>query len=313
MGLFSKKSIVCERCGKEYQAIVTIGAHICKDCKAILQQKEDKVKGYVQYAKDVLKCSYTEEQLDAIAAHRDAILEKYRMTQGITIPELTNASDNYKKLTDDQAADVLFRMANSSVEQTMGAASTGFFFVPTAYEKIVVDVEDVFAVGYTPNYRLADADGEVLMCAIFTNDPYVPVFPMVYVGKLGFFEIFKSKGGRKGVSSKFEIKCPNLTYPVQELKLLKKQIKSEGVVKGNPDVPFVLDHIENATGSIYEFNIEEMYSDLDEKTELMLHDYGYILETRINQIMKMDKMFNRRYWAKQIQRIANYDIGGIEE
>ena len=78
------------------------------------------MKGYVDYANKMLWDSYTGEQLDAIAAHRDAILEKYRMTQGISRAELMNASDNYKKLSDDEAADVLMRMANSSVTATMG-------------------------------------------------------------------------------------------------------------------------------------------------------------------------------------------------
>ena len=136
---------------------------------------------------------YTEEQLDQIAEHRLHILEKYRQTQGITRAELMNASDNYKKLTDDQAAEVLVRIANSTISSTMGAAYTGNFFVPTAFEKTIVDAEDVFAVGYTNDYKLQVDGQEVILCAVFTNDPYIPVFPMIYIGKLGFFEIMKSK------------------------------------------------------------------------------------------------------------------------
>ncbi len=32
MGFFSKKTIICERCGKEYQARITLGCHICNEC-----------------------------------------------------------------------------------------------------------------------------------------------------------------------------------------------------------------------------------------------------------------------------------------
>ena len=309
MGLFSKKTIVCERCGKEYQARITLGVHICDECLARESKKKDNVKGYVDYASKMLWNSYSEEQLDAIAAHRDAILEKYRMTQGISRADLMNASDNYKKLTDDEAADVLMRMANSSVTATMGAAYSGYFFVPTAFEKTIVDAQDVFAVGYTSDYKLQDSKSEVILCAVFTNDPYIPVFPMIYVGKLGFFEIMKSKKGRQGVNALFEAMCPNLTYPVQDLKQLKKQIKADGSVKGNIDQKFMLDKISDASSSSGIFDTESMHSDLYPSSAEMLDAYGYIQETQINQIMKMDKMFNRKYWQKQIKRLANYDIG----
>ena len=309
MGLFSKKTIVCERCGKEYQARVTLGVHICDECLNREYEKKENVKGYVDYANSMLWDSYSEEQLDQIAKHRDDILKKYRMTNGISRAELINASENYKKLTDDEAADVLTRMANSSITATIGAAYTGYFFVPTAFEKTIVDANDVFAVGYTSDYKLKDASSEVILCAVFTNDPYIPVFPMIYVGKLGFFEIMKSKKGRQGVNELFESMCPNLTYPVQDLKQLKKQIKADGAVKGNIDLKFMLDRISDASISYGIFDTKKMHSDLYSSSAEMLDEYGYIEETQINQIMHMDKMFNRKYWKKQIERLADYDIG----
>lgn len=309
MGLFSKKTITCERCGKEYQVRITLGVHICDECLARERKKEENVKGYVNYASKMLWPSYSEAELDEIATHRDAILEKYRMTEGISRAELQNASDNYKKLTDEQAAEVLIRMANSSITATMGAAYTGYFFVPTAFEKTIVDAQDVFAVGYTSDYKLQDNKSEILLCAVFTNDPYMPVFPMIYIGKLGFFEIMKSKKGRQSVGALFESMCPNLTYQVQDLKQLKKQVKSEGSVRGNIDLKFMLDKISDASLSSGIFNTKEMHSDLYPSSAAMLDEYGYIQETQINQIMKMDKMFNRNYWKKQIKRLSNYDIG----
>lgn len=307
--LFAKKTIVCERCGKEYQARITIGEHLCDECLLREQEKRENVKGYVDYASDMLLPEYTEEQLDQIAAHRDQILEKYRMTEGISRAELMQASDNYKELTDEEAANILTRMANSSISATVGAAYTGYFFVPTAYEKTIVDAQDVFAVGFTNDYKLEAANSEVILCAIFTNDPYIPVFPMIYVGKLGFFEIMKSKKGRQTVADSFEAMCPNLTYPVQDLDKLKKQIKAEGSVKGNIDMKLMLDKILDASVSSGIFNTKKMHSDLLPASADMLDQYGYIQEAEINEILKMDKMFNRNYWKKQIERLANYDIG----
>ena len=48
-----------------------------------------------------------------------------------------------------------------------------------------------------------------------------------YVGKTGFFELTKSKKGRASVNALFEAMCPNLTYPVGDIKQLKKQISQE--------------------------------------------------------------------------------------
>lgn len=304
MGLFSKKTVVCERCGKEYQVRITLGTHICDECLNREFQKKDNVRGYVDYALQMGWPDYTEEKLDEIAVHRATILEKYRQVNGISRADLMSASDNYKKLTDDQATEVLVRIANSTISSTMGAAYTGNFFVPTGFEKTIVDAEDVFAVGYTNDYKL-QADGqEVILCAVFTNDPYIPVFPMIYIGKLGFFELMKSKKGREGVSALFESICPNLTYPVQDLKQLKKQLKADGNVKGNIDLKTMLDKISDAASSFGIFNTKEMHSDLYPSSAAMLDEYGYIQEEQINQILKMDKMFNRNYWEKQIKRLS---------
>jgi len=320
MGFLSKKTVTCEKCGKEYELRIDIGRHLCPDCKAEeqraaaeerdrMEQKKANVRGYVEYAERYGWPKYTEEQLDQIAQHRDGILEKYRRMDGISRAELQEASDHYKKLTDEQAADVLIRMSRSSVSSTLGAVYSGYFFVLTDFTGVIVDSEDVFAVGFTTNYRLESTKSEVILCAAFTNDPYIPVLPLVYLGKLGFFEIMKSKKGRAGVAELFETICPNLTYPVQDLKKLKKQIKSEGTVKGDIDQKQMLDFISDAEYSSRIFDTKQMYSDLDSSTETMLDKYGYIPEYQIDKILKMDKMFNRNYWKKQIKRLSNYDIG----
>jgi hypothetical protein len=183
--------------------------------------------------------------------------------------------------------------------------------VPTEFEQIIVDAADVFAVGYTSDIHLnnSDSKAEAILCAVFTNDPYVPVFPMVYAGKLGFFEIMKSKKGRQGVEAKFELTCPNLTYPVQDIKKLKKQIKDDGTVKGNIDKDTMLSYILNVSVGSGIFNTKELSDALPAASADLLDHYGYIQEDQINQILKMDKMFNRRYWQKQIKRLSDYDIG----
>ena len=304
MGLFSKKTFICERCGKEFQARITFGIHVCPDCLEREAQKEANVKGYVDYASDMHWDRYTEEQLDQIAAHRDRILEKYHMTDGISREELKNASDGYRELSDDQAADILERVSNSYVTCTTGASYTDCLFFPSSYERTAVDVEDVFAVGLTDNYQVKVEGHEVVVCAVFTNDPFIPVFPLVYLGKLGMFEILKSKSGRASLERMFTDHCPNLQYSVQDLGKLKKEIKAEGKVRGAIELNAMLDMISSAQYGSGQFNIKKMQDELPASTVEMLDQYGYIPDADIFRIMRMDKFFNRKFWNKQRERLA---------
>lgn len=308
MGLFSKKDFVCEKCGKTFQKRINLNGNLCDDCwNQEANEKralEESIKGYVDYASDVFFKSYSSDEMRQIIDHRDAILDKFQHDSGISRVDLQNASDNYKQLTDEQAAEVLLRVANSSVSSTMGAAYSGSFFVPTHYEGMIVDANDVFAVGYTSDYKLNAGTSEIILCAVFTNDPYVPVFPMIYVGKTGFFELTKSKKGRASVNALFEAMCPNLTYPVGDIRQLKKQIKQDGSVKGNIDMKFMLDQISNASVSTGIFDTKKMHSDLYPGSKTMLDRIGYIPEEDVNVILHMDKMFNRNYWNKQIDKLS---------
>lgn len=308
MGLFSKKTYVCEKCGKQYEKRINLNGNLCDDCWNKEQNEkralEASVRGYVDYASDVFFKSYSSDEMRDIIDHRDKILDKYQHEMGISRADLQNASDNYKALTDEQAAEVLVRVANSSVSSTMGAAYSGTFFVPTHYEGMIVDAEDVFAVGYTSDYKLSGGNSEVILCAGFTNDPYVPVFPMIYVGKIGLFAVTKSKKGREGVNALFESMCPNLTYPVGDIKQLKKAIKQDGTVKGKLESKFMLDQISNASVSTGIFDTKKMHSDLLPGSATMLDRIGFIQEEEVNKILKMDKMFNRNYWNKQIDRLS---------
>ena len=308
MGLFSKKTYVCEKCGKEFQKRFNSNGSICDECwdKEIDAREalESAVRGYADYHDDVFYKSYSIEELKKIKEHRDALLDKFKHNSGITRAQLTNASENYKNLTDEQAAEILKKVSKSTVSSTMGAIYSGNFFCPTDYEGVIVDAKDVFAVAYTTDRKLDVGYNEAILCAVFTNDPYVPVFPMIYVGKTGIFEYSKSKKGRESVGALFESMCPNLAYPVGDIKQLKKQIKHEDTVKGNLDVKFVLEKLEDAAASAGIFDTTKMHSNLLPDSATMLDNIGYIQEDEINAILKMDKMFNRNYWNKQIEKVS---------
>jgi len=312
MGLFSKKTYVCEKCGKEFKKRVNLNGNFCDTCwlEEMRQQEELKMQigGYCEYAADVLGQNYSVAQMKEILAHRDDLLSKFKFEDGISRLELMDASDNYRHLSDEQAADILTRVSNSTVSSTMGSIYSDAFFAPTHYNGMIVDAEDVFAVGYTTDYHVDGGKNEVILCVCFTNDPYVPVFPMVYLGKKGFFEMSKSRKGRESVAALFESLCPNLTYPVQDLKYLKKEIKAEGSVRGNIAQTAIMNFITYAMGGTGIFHTGKMHSELYPVSAAMLDSIGYIQADEVNRILKMDKMLNRNFWNKQIKKLADFEI-----
>lgn len=308
MGFFSKKTYVCEKCGAEFEKRININGNICDKClneeNAAKANLKRYIGGYCSYALDIMRKEYTSKEMQQIIAHRDALLEKFRFTDGISREELRCASDNYKSLTDEEAASVLIRASRSEISATMGAAYSDAFFVLTNFDGIIVDADDVFAVGMTTDPRDDGSDGEAILCAAFTNDPYVPVFPITFIGKKDFFEFTKSKKGREEVKRSFETMCHNLTYPVCDLKELKKMLKKDGTVKGKLDNKYMLELITYAMEGSRIFNTKNMYSELSLDTASMMDSIGYIQQTEINRILKMDKMLNRNYWNKQIERLS---------
>lgn len=87
MGLFSKKTLTCERCGREYEARVSLGSKVCPDCQQREKEAKKAVSGYVSYGEWLGK-KYSEEELKAIAQHRDEIFESHKNFHIITREEL---------------------------------------------------------------------------------------------------------------------------------------------------------------------------------------------------------------------------------
>ena len=99
--------------------------------------------------------------------------------------------------------------------------------------------------------------------------------------------------------------CRELTYPVCDIKQLKKQIKQDGVVKGNVDIKFMLDKMSDATSGISLFDKKNMYeySRFSPITS-MLSEIGYYHPNDIEEILLLDKHANRKYWDKQLENIV---------
>ena len=307
MGLFSKKTYVCEKCGKEFEKRLNLLGSICDECWLIEENErkelENAVKGYNDYCNNVFYKSHSTEELRNILNHREELLGTLQNENAITREELIYAGNNYKGLSEEEAMNVIVGMLQSQVYDQAGAGVGKNFFVLKDYDGVLVDAKDVFAIGFTTDARAQVNSSEVLLCALFTNDPYVPVVPLIYVVKKGFFEFSKSKEGREAVVNILTAKCPNLTYAVQDLNELKKRIKRDGCVKGKLNEKFMLDQIGNATAGIGIFDVRKMNPKFTSYTTSMLNRMGYLLDTEIEVLLKWDKTSNRKYWSELMDRM----------
>ena len=65
----------------------------------------------------------------------------------------------------------------------------------------------------------------------------------------------------------------------------------------------MLDMISDASLSSGIFKIENMKGDLGPETAEMMETYGYLEYERIVKALKMDQMFHRTFWKKQMERL----------
>lgn len=294
MGLFSKKVLVCEKCGKQFEA--RLKSSLCDECRKKADDIYPEIRSYIDFSYNVSN-RIPESKYEEVLEHRNRILEKYRNNNGITIDELKIASANYKNLSDQQARDVITRARNSEVNSTLGGLYTTKFIMPTLFEKTIVSMDDVFAVAYTSDSSFYSMNGEAISVDFFTNDPYMSAFSMVFTGESdkGFFKT-KSSSGRAAITYLFGSLCPNLKYPIQELKDFQKQLKSDKCVKGNIDYKIMMDLVDRASIYMTPFESKKLPNyPSDEEIEL-INKYGYITHEKVNEILRMDKRKNFDYW-----------------
>lgn len=213
MGLFSKKEVVCDRCGKTFMVRRVYEENFCPECEEI--QREEAVakvmevrqeQGYERYRSEILddvnfECS--EENKKFVKQHRQELIDKYK--------------DNSSPLKVDLY--VCF-----SKEVTL----------LNSYPRTIIDNKDVFAavdMGTFPHLR--DIPNEWIehliathRVLVFTKDPLIPFFLMpVYISG----EI-KEKEKPEFIYKILKDIYPNLEYPILTEGQFKKKIKKEGSI-----------------------------------------------------------------------------------
>lgn len=304
MGLFSKKEYTCEMCGKTFYKRVNLNGNICDECYKQVEEEKAKlsrtISGYVDWRRDfsLLSEEYTPEAMKKIITHRDGILQKYKLEDGITTQELMEAGTNYKNFSEEEVVSFLNRIPQSLLQNTIGACYSNTFFVPTYYDGVIVETQDVFAVAMMTDHKYKDTSREGILCAVFTNDPYIPAFAIEFSGKKGLFEVLKSKGARNELVEMFAEMCPNLTYPVCDIKELKKQLKQDGMVKGNPDMETMTKLLDDLYYHSGIFNVGRMEERLSDTSRRMLSKIGYVEESAIFEKLELDKKGS--FWTRKL-------------
>ncbi|WP_024864552.1 hypothetical protein [Butyrivibrio sp. FCS014] len=297
MGLFSKKTFVCEKCGREFEA--RMHSTLCDDCKKKAESLKEDINGYLLSA-IITGRKIDKSQYEEVVNHRNGILEKYRNTlPSITIEELQQAADNYMNLSSDQAKDIIERAKKSLIRRTAGALYNSDFLVPLSEEKIVVDMEDVFAVAYTSDPYNSGGNSESILIVFFTNDPYIPTVPMLIQGKIDEIKFLsaKSNSSREYIKTFIEGLCPNLQYAVQDLKDFKKLLKSEKSVKGNIEYKEMMNLVDLALVLSGTFDTKKMPTDASDATIELINKYGYITGHKVIEILKLYDKKPDKYWS----------------
>ena len=309
MGLFSKKIVTCVKCGKECEEMFAKQNYLCHECTMAKIKRETDLIGYIDYTYTMGGKKPTEEQLEQIEQHRIRIMEKYRLPKGITRNELAWAADNHRKLNEQQIADILIRYSLSSMRSAEGIDFTSNFFILTGYQGVVVDVEDIFAIGLISDHRCnkLQRGTDTILCAVFTNDPYIPAFPIRYTFPLRMMqgELAESKEGRAQITAAYNDFCPNLTYPIVSVQELRDLVAKVENVRGKISKQFMGKLLSEASWLSDIFDMRELTGYISPETIAFFEQYGYLREEIAAQAIGMHNNAIRKFWDMHINKINN--------
>ncbi len=241
-------------------------------------EKYSKIWGYIDVFDEVKHESHYNDEIfyDEVLRHREKIWEKYRPAKSFFCEdELMCAVSNHHNLTSEEVMDIISKVRDLSVVSWEPDIIGSHFILPGQYPGTIVDLEDIFAVGYASVYIDENAGMEGIICLCFTNDPYMPVFPSHTEYGYKFYQN-KSKSGRKTIESIFSSVCPNLRYPVQELRTLKRQIKREGAVRGNIEKSMALELIDSAICQTGPYREKHLATKISADAWEQVKKHGYI-------------------------------------
>jgi len=298
MGLFSKEKVICERCGKEFEAGFFDADTLCKDCKAEWEAVAAELDGYAEYAIQVKGEYPSVEQLREMEAQRKEIFEKYARPQLITRRELEDVNKYYRNIPENKIRDIAARIKSSQFMHATGMDIAPDFIVLRKYTGVTVEAKDIFAVTYL-RQDVIETKMDNLLLAMFTNNPFVPIIVAHYGFPLKFGEYLESKAGRQQLFEAYRNYCPNLTYPIMKFSDFKAQIQGEKMIRGNINQELMERLLFQAVGQKKIFDVADYSCALPELEDLY-EKYGYISKVTVINLLDLNEPGHSRFWSKYL-------------
>lgn len=213
------------------------------------EQLKYEILGYTNYNKRTSYKDFDKISYESIIEHRNNIFQKYK--------------DGDKHLLDSN----------------IGAARTEGFFIPIDYDGVFVDSDDIFAATYIKKFKMrVDINLTVTydLWILFSNDPYIPVIPLVFMKKIGILRLFS---GKTNSNYLYTIKdaCKNLQYPITDIDNFEKTIMSEQSPRGKVKKDFILKQLADAKKRTGLFDSDNFTYEIGGATRKFLESNGYIL------------------------------------
>lgn len=304
MGLFSK-TVTCAKCGAEFEKGLLSGGTLCPKCT--VEETENKIlagnpqafrQGFEKYYK-ALPGKFRNQNVNIQAAiqNTEQIIQKYAELSAFNDDLMDKAACYYDEMSEaDRKLFVTIFRCSVLINQGFSTMHTSFI-LSHGYPGVILDLEKVFAAAYKPvNGALFNtgAKEETYAFYYFTNDPFVPALGMTMIigSTRGSFSFGSDKRNREELINEIlRSTCRNLTYPVQNIKDLKKQVKSEGTVKGNitPDNMMALIEQAEKNNGVFD-DTKEMERELYPGIEVLMSRSGYMTgEEAADNIQTMDR------------------------
>ncbi len=292
MGLFSK-TVTCAKCGAEFEKGLLSGGTLCPRCS--LEESENRMlagnaqafrEGFLKYYKAMPgKFRNLNVDIQAAIQNTEQIIQKYASTYDFSQELIRKAVCNFEEMSEGVCTIFPLRFKSSIMYNKGFSTAHTSFILSHGYPGVILDFEKVFAAAYKPvdNFMInTDSKEQAYALYFFSNDPFVPALGMtVVVGStLGAFSFGSDKRNREDtVKEMLKASCTALTYPIQTIKDLKKQIKSEGTVKGSIAPDFMMALVEQAEKEKGVMNdVEEVTRNLYSGMVILMKRNGFLTE-----------------------------------
>lgn len=186
--------------------------------------------GIERYMRKLKSGECSEQMIEDVTEHSRAVLKKYGVS------------------------------SDDGLRINIGTAQAHDYFVLLDYEGIIIDADDVFAIGYMTDTKLESErkrDEQYTLCAFFTKDSYVPTFGTVYVEKVGLIDRLRKIRKQSFITDLKEI-CHHLSYPICEISGLERLLSAENGMREKYDKRFMLEQLSDATYQIGLFDSQKM-------------------------------------------------------